>query len=290
MTFLASLLLMPCLALPSDSGWITAGDLAPEYPGLQAVAPETHVAITPAPGVARVFRMPELRGIAAMWSVPPPVAPICIERPGAPLDREKLLTAMRKSLPESTIEIVEYSRRPAPEGQITFPLTGLINSAAASLWSGYVAYGAGRKFAIWARVGVRTSTECVVTSRDLLPGQPIPSSALSLKTEDRAVTTAACVRSLNGAADKWARLWIRAGSVILSTQVESAKDVARGDTVLASVQEGSAHLETEARAEASGAIGERIPVRNLKSQKRFWGRVTGKGRVAVVPAAPEANQ
>jgi flagella basal body P-ring formation protein FlgA len=134
------------------------------------------------------------------------------------------------------------------------------------------------------------STPCVVASRDLLPGQPVPPDAVSLETREQAATTAACVRSLEATAGKWPRLWIRAGTVIFNTQLESAKDVARGETVVASVQEGGAHLETEARAEASGAVGEMIPVRNPKSQKRFWARVTGKGRVSVIPPGAEANQ
>jgi flagella basal body P-ring formation protein FlgA len=290
MTLLASLLLMPCLAAPSDSDRITVANLLPEFPGLAAVAPETPLAMAPAPGVARVFRTPELRSIAARWSITPPDTSICVERPVVPLDPEKLRSAMRKSLPEGTIEIIEFSRRLAPEGEIEFPLTGLTNSPASSLWNGYVLYGGGHKFAIWARVTLRMSTPCVVASRDLLPGQPVPPYAVTLETREQAATTTACVRSLEGTAGKWPRLWIRAGTVILNTQLESAKDVARGETVLASVQEGSAHLETEARAEASGAAGDRIPVRNPKSQKRFWARVTGKGRVSVIPLAAEANQ
>src|SRR5262245_28998573 len=125
MMLLTPLLLASCLALNTVSDQITAGDLATAFPGLQSIAPETPLAFAPAPGVFCVFHIVELRRIAARWSVSAPDTDICIARPVAPLEREELLTAMRQSLPEASIEIREFSKRPAPAGEIEFPATGL---------------------------------------------------------------------------------------------------------------------------------------------------------------------
>jgi len=55
--------------------------------------------------------------------------------------------------------------------------------------------------------------------------------------------------------------------------LEKFKDVHQGDIVEVEVQDGSAHLKFEARAEAPGAVGDAIPVRNPASGKRFLAKV-----------------
>jgi flagella basal body P-ring formation protein FlgA len=71
--------------------------------------------------------------------------------------------------------------------------------------------------------------------------------------------------------------------------LENPKEVVIGDTVTVEVRNGGAHLELEAQAEGSGAVGETIPVRNPESHRRFLARVEGKGRVSVGPAASKVN-
>ena len=53
---LATLALGACLAVGAASDQILAGDLAPAAPEWSAIAPETPLALAPAPGVQRVFR------------------------------------------------------------------------------------------------------------------------------------------------------------------------------------------------------------------------------------------
>ena len=55
----------------------------------------------------------------------------------------------------------------------------------------------------------------------------------------------------------------------------------RGETVRVEVSSGGAHLEFEARAQASGSAGETIQILNPASKKLFPARVEGKGRVSV---------
>ena len=55
----------------------------------------------------------------------------------------------------------------------------------------------------------------------------------------------------------------------------------RGETVQVEAVRGAARLKLEGVAEASGAIGETIPIRNPVSNQRFQARVEAKGKVLV---------
>ena len=59
--------------------------------------------------------------------------------------------------------------------------------------------------------------------------------------------------------------------------------VAKGEPLL-EIETDKVSFELEAQADASGAIGETIPVRNPTSNNRFRARVEGKGQVAVEAA------
>lgn len=279
---LPPLLLASCLVLQSLSDHITVADLVPAFPTLKAVAPETPLALAPAPGVVRVFRNSELRSMADRWSVEAPEGEICIGRPVTPLDPNQLLDAMQRALPEGTVEILEYSHRAAPKGEIDFSPAALHDSPAGSIWTGYINYDGVHRFSIWARVKVRLAVPVVIALRDLLPGQPVSSDAIQARIRDQGPgSDSRRARSPDEIVGRWPRARIPSGSVILTTQLEEPKAVTRGDLVQVAVQSGSTRLETEARAEAAGAIGDMIPVRNLTSQKRFLARVSGKDRVSV---------
>jgi|SRR5579871_937732 len=277
-----SFLFAACLALNGVTDQINAGDLAPAFAGLAAIPPETPLALAPAPGVPRIIHVPELQRIAARWSVAAPAGDICVQRPVKPLDAEILLKAMQKALPEGKFEILEFSRRPVPAGDLTFPMAGLRDSPSGWIWNGSIAYDAKHHFPIWARVRVRVPVTRVVALRDLPPGQPIPADAIELQSREQAPDTdARWIRSLDRVVGCWPHVPIRAGAPILAFQLQSPRDVQSGDTVRVTVRNGSAYLETDGRAESSGNIGQAIPVRNLTSQKRFLARVSGKDRVFV---------
>ena len=252
---LAALALTGCLAVSAGADRILAGDLAAGIPGLTARAPEIPVAWAPAPGIVRVFRVAELRRLAERlgWEVEPD-ADICIERPVSPPDPARLLAAMQTAMPQAGIAILEYGRQPLPAGEIEFRASGLRPGAEGALWIGYVHYAGTRRFALWARVKIVVPVARVIAVADLRPGQAITPE--QVRTE---------------------------------TRQENPKEVVSGDSVTVDVRNGGAHLELEAQAEGSGAVGETIPVRNPESHKRFLARVEGKGRVSVGPAAGKVN-
>jgi flagella basal body P-ring formation protein FlgA len=283
---------LACLAVQPASDRILAGDLASAFPPLAAVPPATEIAMAPAPGVSRVFHALDLRLLAARFHLslsPETQAPICVERPVAPLDAAKLLAAMRKTLPEARIEVLEFSRQPAPSGEIEFPFAGLHPASAGvpghpprpALWNGAVLYAGSRHFAIWAAVVARVAYPRVLAAADLRPGQPIAATQLAAETREEFPSAAPFALRMEEVVGRWPRVAIRAGSPIRTDQLEPARDVVRGSTVRVDVRNRAALLELDAVAEASGSVGAFISIRNPSSGKRFRARVEAPGRVSV---------
>ena len=284
MSALAAVVISGCFAVSPASDRVTAGDFAAAIAGLAVPAPDAPVALAPAPGVQRVFHVPELRRLALAfhWDVEPS-ADVCIERPVAPPDPAQFLDVMRKAYPSASITIVDYARRPLPPGELEFPAAGLHAGGSEALWNGSVRYAGNRRFATWARVKVTLEVRRVIAAEGLRPGTAIAAGQLRVETRHEFPTAAPFLDALDGAVGKLPRAAIAAGSALTAAMLEDRKEVQRGDTVTVDVQQGATHLAMEARAEASGSIGQTIPVSNPESHKRFLARVEGKGKVSVGP-------
>jgi len=279
---LAAFAMAACFAVDAPKDQILAGDLARGLPEWAALPPETPVALAPAPGVQRVLRFPELRRMAARWNVTSDAAyEICFIRPVVPIPPERMLEAMRVQLPAARIEIVEPSRVPAPRGTLEFPLSGL----RPGYWFGHVSYGAGHRFVVWARVNVTVPVTRIVASADLKPGQPIDAAQLKLESSWGKPRTGPELSmpelSIEAIAGCIPRRAIAAGTAIEKQWLGAPTLVHRGDTVTVEVIRGLTKLETVAVAEATGSLGDLIPVLNLDSKRRFRARVDAKGKVSV---------
>lgn len=278
------LALAACVAVPAGSDKIVAGDLAPRSPVFAEVDAAAFIGWAPAPGVRRVFSVAELRRTAArLGAAAIPDTPLCVERATAPLNRDRILAALQPRIPQGEIRLLGFSRAPAPEGELVFPRNGLRRSAGSSYWYGYIRYAAGRRFAVWAKVVV--VVPAVVAAVDLAPGRPIEAAQLRVETRE----DVSALGSVEPAIGKCPRRLIRAGTAILPQWLEAAPEIVRGDAVTVEVQSGEAHLTLEGLAETSAAHGQRITVRNPETQKRFYARVEGKGRVSVTSPGHEAK-
>lgn len=287
MMALAALTVASCIAVPPEAGQILAGDLAAAVSGLSVPAPELSVALAPAPGVQRVFHIPELRRMAERfgWNWQPD-GDICVERPVSPPDPAQFLAAMRKAMPQADITILDYGRQSVPAGAPEFPASGFRAGPAETLWMGYVRYAGTRRFAVWARVKVLIPVTRVVAAADLEPGRSITAGEVRVETEVQFPPNGPVLASGDQVVGKWPRASIRAGTALRAALLQNPQVVIRGDEVKAEVVDGAAHLELDAVAEGSGAVGETILVLNPDSHRRFVARIEAKGKVTVgVPAA-----
>jgi flagella basal body P-ring formation protein FlgA len=278
---LAAFALAGCLAVGAGSDRILAGDLAAGFPEWAAVPPETPLALAPAPGVQRVFRLPELRRLAEPWNLSPvPGREFCVTRPVAVLTAGRLLAAMQNVLPAAHVELLDFSRLPAPEGELVFPVSGLRQGPAGGYWSGYVSYGGNHRFTLWARVKVMVASARVVAAQDLKPGLALDAALVRVETREEVPATG-FVGTVEEVAGKVPRRAIAKGTALRAEWLEPAKVVLRGETVQVEAVRGGARLNLECIAEASGAIGETIPIQNPVSKQRFRARVESKGKVVV---------
>jgi flagella basal body P-ring formation protein FlgA len=278
MMFFAPFAVAACLTLPAGVSNITAADLH-----LDGAPPDTVLSYAPAPGTQRVFHVSELRQFAVRFHLANvPDDDVCVERVTAPLDQPKVLAAMQAELPGAKIEILEVSKQAVPEGEIIFHRAGLRNNSASGVvWFGVVRYAPNRDFTIWARLTVAVHSTRVVAATDLETGKPIEASQLRIEERDEFPSTQPVVESLAQAVGRCPRTMIRAGSQIRRDMLDTLKDVRNGDVVEVDVQSGHTHLMFEARAEGSGAVGEKISVVNPSSTKRFLAKIEAKGKVSL---------
>src|ERR1019366_8579406 len=115
---------------------------------------------------------------------PVPASVFCVTRPVAVLTAGRLLAAMQNVLPAAHVELLDFSRLPAPEGELVFPVSGLRQGPAGGYWSGYVSYGGNHRFTLWARVKVMVASARVVAAQDLKPGVALDSAQFRVETRE----------------------------------------------------------------------------------------------------------
>jgi flagella basal body P-ring formation protein FlgA len=276
-----------CLSIQDDR--IYAGDVAATVPAFAGVAPDFVLGYAPAPGTRRVFKGDALARLARNQGVTTDAIPdVCFERAMATLESEEILEGMRSSWtgPEVHMELRSWSPKIAPQGKVVFPRTGLQLPAASDpqaevVWRGYVIYGNNRRFGISARARITTTTTRVVAVSDLPAGEMVREDQIRLESFDTFALDDRPARHLDEVVGYIPNALIRAGSTVLRSQLGRAPEVGRGDVVQVEVTAGAARLTLEGRAEADGATGKTILVKNLTSGKDFRARVTGKGKVSV---------
>ncbi len=282
MTPIAAVTMAGCIAISANADHITLRDLVPAFASFSATLGDTAVAFAPAPGVRRIFSLPELRRVASRFQIAAtPEREVCFERPTAELVPARLLEAMQRMLPEARIEILGSSREAAPDGELQFPLAGLRQTGSGEFWTGFVRYAGGRRFAVWAKVRVRVAILRVVATADLDAGRALDASQLRVESSESFPGGGGWFGSVDPLIGRVLRRSVRAGVALRPQWLDFAKDITAGDTVQVEVRSGGARLQMQAVAEAGGSVGQSITVRNPGSKKIFRARVEGKGRVSV---------
>lgn len=286
---LATLLLAAGSCLPVEGDRILIADLVAAIPEFAQSDQKESIGFAPAPGAQRRYSAGELSRLAVRKGVTAAIEPVCFERKLEALTKERVLAALRESLPAGAeFELIEFGQAQVTNGKLEFPRSGLTRAPANSprdpmIWRGRAKYGVAQSISVWAKVRAWKSGPAVVAVEDLSVGKPIQAAQIRLENTDSDPFSDRLAISMEQIVRMTPRRQVRAGKIVPPSAVDAPLDVTRGDTVGAEARRGVTFLKFEVRAEASGRIGETIPVRNVESGKTLRARVLRKGWVAVEP-------
>jgi len=188
---------------------------------------------------------------------------------------------------EARVDVLALNRTIGPTGKLVFPITGLSASSLVDpetpvTWKGEVVYHGSRKFDVWARVRISTTTTRIVALEPLLPGQIITAHQVRLETYDDFPLRNDISRRLEEVIGRVPRRAIRSGLPIFRADLMEPFLIERGDAVTVTAISGAAQLQMDAIAQNRGRQGDMVYLRNPSSGKVFRARVEGKDRALVL--------
>jgi flagella basal body P-ring formation protein FlgA len=272
---------------------LLAGELAAAAPALSSLPPETDLGYAPAPGARRLVSAAELARVLERHGVRGEApAGLCVERRTQKLTRESVEAALRAALrsaaapgaPEVRLEVLDFSRYPAPPGELEFARAGLPappRPGVPVVWRGHVRYGNHRSLPVWARVRLAVAGDGMIAAESLSAGKPIEEHQVRRRGLEWFPFSEAPAREMGEVVGRIPRRAIPAGAPIRSSELEPAHEVERGESVTVEVLSGAAQLRFQARAESSGSAGDAVLLRNPSNGRTFSGRVEGAGKVTV---------
>ncbi len=124
--------------------------------------------------------------------------------------------------------------------------------------------------------------QVVVASRPISRGEPIADGAVAAERREVTTILGRYVTDVSELEGMRAKMRIGFGRPVNKRYLERIPAVERGDTVRIRADVGGVTASTVGVANASGAVGERILVRNLSSRQKLLAEVVAPGVVRVV--------
>ena len=262
---------------------ILGRDLNLVHPGLVSVKDDEVIATTPEPGLERRLTAFEERhfGVA--------LAGLCFCRATALLKVADLEKALRSVLAgrAATVEVIDFSRVPVPEGSIQFTLSGITKPSQAGsesspvMWRGRLVYDTARSIPIWVQARILEKRRWVESVMSLSRGVIVSPEQLAQKTGDRFPLAVVSVGDPAAFVGRIPRRTIPAGRTLTSEMFDDPPLISRGESVTVEVLSGTVSLTYEARAETGGKLNDFILVRDNESGRKNQARVAAKGKVVV---------
>lgn len=137
------------------------------------------------------------------------------------------------------------------------------------------------RWAIYVPVEISVWQPVVVVTTPIARGQTLTAAELGVAEQDVAANSLSYYSDPATVVGFVARRVLSANSPVLASQVEAPLQVKRGDKVILTAMQGSLQVKMDGVAEQDGRYGDRISVRNSRSQRLIEGRVTGPGQVQV---------
>lgn len=209
--------------------------------------------------------------------------------PAHELDRDAVTRVLRKTLAErpglaaASLEVVDVSHFPVPDGEMEFEWKGLTppaNGQTTARWRGSVRHDVDHIYSIWAAVKITVPCKRVIATGTIRPEIPIVEADVEEESYD-GFPSETCDTGIGAVLGKVATRTISANAPVLRSMLAAPASVLKGDQAVAVYRDDAVWLSLPVIAERNGRIGEIIPVRNPSSQKVLFGRVTGDGKVLI---------
>jgi len=130
-------------------------------------------------------------------------------------------------------------------------------------------------------VTINVYEKVLVASRQLQKGSVLVASDLKLSRNNLAKLSYGYYEDLNSGIGKELKKRVSPGTVLTPSMLKKPRIIKRGQKITIMAQSGSALVRMKGKALASGAIGDRIKVMNVKSRKKLEGIITLTGEVKV---------
>ena len=267
-----------CIPLRDEA--VTAADLASVQAAFGTLPGATRVAWAPAPGVTRWISAGELARIGRQLGIAitpqpltrqltaeplqPETGGVCLVRMVEPIDREKLLAAMRAAGVGYEIELLSFGPASAPPGRLEFSsrnlphlprspavpaeMASVLPAAAAPViplpliplpviplpviqWRGHLISESGRAFPVWARARVAVRRPGLIARRTLEAGQIVGIDAIERVELIDYPAWEAPLAELSLAVGRRVRRAIPAHTPLLPQLLALRRDIERGDSV-----------------------------------------------------------
>lgn len=134
---------------------------------------------------------------------------------------------------------------------------------------------------VYLNASIEAYTEVVVAAQDINRGSAL--SPKDLVVEKRLVTTlpTGSFASLDMLVGQEAKTTMVTGQVLTRRRVIPRRVVRRNQIVTVTVDIGSMHIRTRAKALSDGSLGEEITCRNIENKSEFVGVVSAPGSVVI---------
>jgi flagellar basal body P-ring formation protein FlgA len=250
----------------------------------------------PGPGAGGriVVEAPQLGAIARQFRVDwHPVSSAdraVLERPGRPLRREDVLTAVKAALmadgasPDCDIELAGFTPPLVPfEADPRPVVSDLDYDVSAGRFSAALSVTGEAMEPLHLRVA--GTVELPVASARLLAGSVLRAEDVRMARVHTAMIHGEVVRRADAAIGMQLKRQVAAGQPLTIAELTRPSLVAKGATVLMMLDSPGIALTAQGQAMEPGAIGERIRVLNPVSRAVVEAEVVGPDRVRVAPTA-----
>jgi len=212
-----------------------------------------------------------------------------LQRPGALLDeaQQHIASAARAAYPDGRITVDMLPLDPrlelAPCDELEYRLPGPRISSRQSI---HVRCHAPQAWGFYATGRVRIEAPVLTLTRSVPRNAVLQAADMEVRYNDVTALRDGYMSEADDAVGLTARHNLRAGTPLYLHQLTRPTLVSRGDTVTLSANRGQVTIRTRAVALGDGSYGERVDVRNPRSERTVTGWVTGHGQVSTTPGAP----